>query len=87
MGAVSAPLIAYAGDTALRFDPRGGDMYSHWFRALALATAAQVLPRERRVAAWDFGFRDQISQGWWPGTSGAGVAPEGAGIAQEGAPC
>ena len=58
--------MAYAGESRLRFRTAAGDMYSHWFRPLALAIAAQTLPVERRPVSWDFGFRDQITQGWWP---------------------
>ena len=59
--------MRYAGSPGLRFFKAGGDMYSHWFRPLALAIAAQVLPADLRPAQWDFGFRNQITQGWWPG--------------------
>ena len=61
------PRMRYAGAVGLKFRKAGGDLYSHWFRPLALAIAAQVLPAERRPISWDFGFRTQITQGWWPG--------------------
>ncbi|MCH8271016.1 MAG: hypothetical protein IH985_07385, partial [Planctomycetes bacterium] len=65
------PPMRYAGRSRLRFRKAGGDMYSHWFRPLALALAAGALPPDGRPVRWDFGFRDQISQGWWPGAPDA----------------
>jgi hypothetical protein len=58
---------SYAGSPDLPFDFMGGDMFSQWFRLLAIATAATTLGPVRSPVWWPFGFRRQIGQGWWPG--------------------
>lgn len=57
----------YAGCSGMPFGTRQGDMFSQWFRPLAIALAATVLGPEECPVWWDFGFRRQITQGWWPG--------------------
>ena len=59
---------SYAGSPGLPFRFMGGDMFSQWFRPLAISTAAVVLGPERSPVWWPFGFRRQIGQGWWPGS-------------------
>lgn len=59
----------YAGCPSLPFRLKGGDMFSQWFRPLAIAIAASVLGPNRSPVWWSFGFRRQITQGWWPGDS------------------
>jgi hypothetical protein len=60
--------LYYAGSPNLTFWMKKGDMFSQWFRPLAIAIAAAVLGPERSPVWWNFGFRRQITQGWWPGT-------------------
>ncbi len=64
---VSGARQCYAGCPHLRFKTNGGDMFSQWFRPLAIAIAASVLGEDRSPVWWRFGFRRQITQGWWPG--------------------
>jgi len=59
----------YLGCPRLPFRAKGGDMFSQWFRPLAIAIAASVLGRNHSPVWWKFGFRRQITQGWWPGDS------------------
>jgi hypothetical protein len=59
--------MGYAGSQALPFHRSGGDMFSQWFRPLAVALAATVLGPDRSPVWWEFGFRDRVTQGWWPG--------------------
>lgn len=59
----------YAGCPDLPFRTRGGDMFSQWFRPLAIAIAASVVGPDRSPIWWNFGFRRQITQGWWPGSN------------------
>lgn len=61
------PNTCYAGCSALPFNTRSGDMFAQWFRPLAITIAATVLGPERAPVWWHFGFRKQITQGWWPG--------------------
>ncbi len=56
----------YAGSTGLPFRMKGGDMFSQWFRPLAIAIAASVLGPNRSPVWWRFGLRRQITQGWLP---------------------
>jgi hypothetical protein len=60
------PQKHYAGCVALPFHPGEGDMFSQWFRPLALAIASAVLGLESSPVWCLFGFRRQITQGWWP---------------------
>jgi len=66
---VSGSRQQYGGCPSLPFRSSGGDMFSQWFRPLAIATAASMLGKNRSPIWWRFGFRRQITQGWWPGTS------------------
>lgn len=59
----------YAQCPHLRFKTKAGDMFSQWFRPLAIAIAASALGQDRSPVWWHFGFRRQITQGWWPGVS------------------
>ena len=61
------PCIGYAGSRTLPFHRAGGDMFSQWFRPLAIALAATVLGPDGSPVWWGFGFRDRITQGWWAG--------------------
>jgi hypothetical protein len=63
----------YAGCPKVPFGVDGGDMFSMWFRPLAIAIAAKVLGPNRSPVWWDFGFRRQITQGWWPGANRFGT--------------
>ena len=58
---------AYAGCQSMPFYWGGGDMFSQWFRPLSVALAASVLGEDEAPVWWDFGFRDRITQSWWPG--------------------
>jgi hypothetical protein len=49
-------------------------MFSQWFRPLGIALAASVLGEDEAPVWWDFGFRDRITQGWWPGVIAARTA-------------
>ena len=60
---------SYARCPSLPFRTKGGDMFSQWFRPLAIAIAASVLGEDRSPVWWRFGFRRQITQGWWPGAN------------------
>jgi hypothetical protein len=57
----------YAGCASFPFHTGEGDMFSHWFRSLALAIIANLLGPDRAPVWWCFGFRRQITQGWLPG--------------------
>jgi len=61
-----SPIQHYGGCLSMPFSLHRGDMFSQWFRPLAIALAAVALGRERSPVWWDFGFRRQITQGWWP---------------------
>lgn len=61
--------LGYAGCQTLPFHRAGGDMFSQWFRPLALAVSASVLGPDRSPIWWPFVFRRQITQGWWPARS------------------
>lgn len=65
----SGALQYYAACPDLPFRSKGGDMFSQWFRPLAIAIAASVLGPNRSPAWWRFKFRRQITQGWWPGNT------------------
>lgn len=56
----------YAGCPNLPFRAGEGDMFSHWFRALAIAIIADLLGPDRSPVWWCFSFRRQITQGWFP---------------------
>ncbi|MFH1371544.1 MAG: hypothetical protein ABII09_09710 [Planctomycetota bacterium] len=62
----------YAGCPDLWFQTGGGDMFSQWFRPLAIATAASAIGQDCSPVWWKFGFRRQITQGWWPGATQSG---------------
>lgn len=57
----------YGGCHHLPFRRKEGDMFSQWFRPLAIAIAANVLGPSHSPILWNFGFRRQVTQGWWPG--------------------
>jgi hypothetical protein len=61
------PTQHYGGCPGMPFSLCQGDMFSQWFRPLAIALVAVTLGYERSPVWWDFGFRRQITQGWWPG--------------------
>lgn len=60
----------YGGCADISFCSKEGDMFSQWFRPLAIAIAATAIGRNRSPVWWPFGFRRQITQGWWPKSSG-----------------
>jgi hypothetical protein len=64
--------MSYAGSPGLPFRIAGGDMFSQWFRPLAIAIAATALGRHRTPVWWPFSFRRQITQGWVPNHRGSG---------------
>ena len=59
----------YGGCQGISFRIKEGDMFSQWFRPLAIAIAASAIGRNRSPVWWPFGFRRQITQGWWPDVS------------------
>ena len=62
----SGALRYYAACPDLPFRSKGGDMFSQWFRPLAIAIATSVLGPNISPVWWRFKFRRQITQGWWP---------------------
>jgi len=66
---VSGSRQCYAGCPELPFQTKAGDMFSQWFRPLAMAIAASILGQDRSPVWWNFGFRRQITISSWPGAS------------------
>jgi hypothetical protein len=58
--------LHYAGCPKLPFRKGTGDMFSQWFRPLAIAIIADLLGEDRSPVWWRFRFRTQITQGWLP---------------------
>jgi hypothetical protein len=57
----------YGTSTELMYNVSKGDVFSMWFRPAALAIASTALGRRHAKIWWDFGFRNQFTQNWWPG--------------------
>ncbi len=57
----------YAACPDLPFRSKDGDMFSQWFRPLAIAIAAHALGQQHPTVGGPFTFRREITQGWWPG--------------------
>ena len=63
---VSGSRRHYAGCSKMPFRTKQGDMFSQWFRPLAIAIGASALGADVSPVWGVFRFRRQITQGWWP---------------------